>query len=67
MAENRTDSTRKDTLTINQLEEGGKTTTVDVAQFAGSITYDYVFNVTPATLNIPNDGTAQSVTVVSTK
>ena len=35
MAENRTDSTRKDTLTINQLEEGGKTTTVDVAQFAG--------------------------------
>ena len=67
MTENRTESSRSDVLTITQLEEGSKQTTVNVTQVAGTVTYDYTFTVTPASLSFAVMGETKSFTVVSTR
>ena len=67
MQENRTESARVESLIINQLEEGGKSKTLNVTQLAGTVTWDYSFGVSPTSLSFNYSGGTQSVSVTSTK
>lgn len=67
MTENRTESAREDILVINQLEDGGKSLNIPVIQAAASVTYNYVFSITPNSLQFLALGEVKNVTIVSTK
>lgn len=54
------------TLTINQIDEGGKSVSVNLTP-ASVITYDYTLTATPTSLSFANTGETKSFSVVSTK
>lgn len=67
MQENRTESARRESLVITQLEEGGKTMTLEVTQLAGEVTWEYAITASPTSLSFGEKGETKGVSVTSVK
>lgn len=67
MQDNKTESSRQETLVISQGEDGGKQVEVKLSQSAGTISWEYTFNTNPTTLSFGKLGESKSTTVVSTR
>ena len=63
---NDTENAKSGTATFTQ-NESGKTVTVAVTQAAGTVTWEYTFTVSPASLSFSEKGETKSVTVTSVK
>ena len=63
---NDTENEKSGTATFTQ-NESGKKVTVAVSQAAGTVTWEYTFTVSPASLSFSERGETKSVTVASTK